>query len=51
MKKILILLDTDEHKTMEYAKNHLLKDPITIMSMEGVEIFTVDEENNMEKIK
>ena len=49
MKKLLILLDTDEWKVIKRFKEEFLKTPITISSNK-IQIFEVDEENHMERI-
>ena len=49
MKKLLILLDTDDYNKIETFRKNFLKYPITIMSLGIAEVWEVDEENNMVK--
>ena len=46
MKKLLILLDTDDWREIQKFQDHFLKTELTFIP-KGVEIWEVDEENNM----
>jgi len=47
MKKLLILLDTDDWKKIDIVRKNFLKTDFTFMSKGIMEIWEIDEENNM----
>ena len=48
MKKLLVLLDTDDYEKIKLIQDRFLKDAITFMP-KVIEVWEVDEENHMEK--
>ena len=46
MKKLLVLLDTDDLRIINIFKKQFLKEEITV-TLKGIEVWEVDEENNM----
>ncbi len=46
MKKLLVLLDTDDAIAISKFAKEFLKNPVTF-SIKGIEVWEIDEENNM----
>ena len=49
MKKLLVLLDTDNSIIINEFRKLFLKEKITI-TQKGIEVYEIDEDNHMEKI-
>ena len=48
MKKLLVLLDTDNMNDIRFMANNFLKNEISI-GPKGMEVWEVDEDNHMER--
>ena len=49
MKKHLVLLDTDNAMIINEFRKRFLKDSLTV-TLKGIEVWEIDEDNHMEKI-